>query len=110
RLGRRIADRGAGPVTDASKQDASIRATLRATSAPVRAILLGIFVSQLGGFLQTFLVLFLTHRGFTKLQAGTALGCYGVGAVFGVLIGGALADRLGARIATVVSMGGSGAL
>lgn len=97
-------------MTDSPAQDAGIRATLHATSTPVRAILLGIFVSQLGGFLQTFLVLFLTHRGFTKLQAGTALGCYGVGAVLGVLIGGALADRLGAQIATVVSMGGSGAL
>jgi MFS family permease len=97
-------------VTESSKQDARIWATFQDASRPVRAMLLGIFVSRLGSFLQTFLVLFLTHRGFTKLQAGTALGGYGVGAVLGVLVGGALADRLGARIATIVSMLGSGAL
>jgi MFS family permease len=93
-----------------SKDDAGIWVTFRESSVPVRAILLGIFVSKLGAFIQTFLVLFLTHRGSTDVQAGTALGGYGAGAVLGVLAGGSLADRMGARWATIVSMVGSAAL
>lgn len=84
--------------------------TLRLSSGPVRAILAGVFVNQLGTFFQTFLVLFLTTRGFSEAQAALALGFFGGGAVVGVLIGGALADRMGARIATLVSMTGSAAL
>jgi MFS family permease len=89
---------------------AGIRVTFAEAPAPVRAILLGIFVNRLGAFLQAFLVLFLTHRGFTSVQAGVALGVYGAGSVVGVLAGGSLTDRLGARTATVVSMTGSAAL
>lgn len=92
------------------KDDAGVWVTFQGASAPVRAILLGIFVSRIGAFVQTFLVLFLTHRGFSKIEAGTALGAYGIGAVIGVLIGGILADWLGARRATLVSMIGSGVL
>jgi MFS family permease len=93
-----------------STDDAGIWVTFRESSVPVRAMLLGIFVSKLGAFIQTFLVLFLTHRGSTEVQAGTALGGYGAGAVLGVLAGGTLADRLGARWSTIVSMVGSAAL
>jgi predicted MFS family arabinose efflux permease len=81
--------------------------TLTSSPLPVRAILLGIFVNRLGAFFQTFLVLFLTARGFSKFEAGFALTGYGVGSMIGVLAGGALADRLGPRLATLVSMGGS---
>lgn len=93
-----------------STDDAGIWVTFRESSVPVRAMLLGIFISKLGAFIQTFLVLFLTHRGSTEVQAGTALGGYGAGAVLGVVAGGSLADRLGARWATIVSMVGSAAL
>ena len=64
--------------------------TFKESPAPVRAIMLGIFVNRLGAFLQTFLVLFLTNQGFTSVQAGFALGVYGAGSVAGVLVGGAL--------------------
>ena len=90
--------------------EVGIWSTLRQSSAPVRAILVGVFVNQLGTFFQTFLVLFLTTRGFTGSQAALALGFFGGGAVVGVLLGGALADRMGARLATLVSMMGSAAL
>jgi predicted MFS family arabinose efflux permease len=90
------------PVTDDG-----IWSTWRHSPRAVRAILLGVFVNRLGAFFQTFLVLFLTHQGFSKFQAGLALTAYGVGSMAGVLAGGALADRLGPRLATLVSMGGS---
>jgi MFS family permease len=89
---------------------AGVWVTLRESSLPVRAMLVGVLVNRLGAFLQTFLVLFLTHRGFTEVQAGFALGTYGGGAFLGVIIGGALADRLGPRYATLVSMCGTAGL
>jgi MFS family permease len=73
-------------------------------------MLVGTFVNRLGGFFQTFLVLFLTHRGFSPVQAGLALGVYGLGGLLGVLTGGTLADRLGVRASTLLSMAGSGVL
>jgi predicted MFS family arabinose efflux permease len=90
--------------------EAGIWITLRQSSMPVRAMLLGVLVNQLGGFLQTFLVLFLTQRGFSDIAAAIALGCYGAGCFIGVLIGGAFTDRLGPRFATFASMTGYAAL
>jgi predicted MFS family arabinose efflux permease len=88
-------------------EDDGIWSTWKLSPTPVRAILLGVFVNRLGAFFQTFLVLFLTHRGFSAFQAGFALTAYGAGSMIGVLAGGALADRLGPRLATLGSMGGS---
>lgn len=92
------------------KDDAGVWITLRESSVPVRAMLAGVLINQLGGFLQTFLVLFLTERGFTAVQAGVALGSYGAGCFVGVLVGGAFSDRLGPRSATFASMAGFAAL
>jgi predicted MFS family arabinose efflux permease len=100
-------------MTDATtpkKDNAGIWITLSESSVPVRAMLVGVLVNRLGAFFQTFLVLFLTHRGFTEVQAGVALGCYGAGSFLGVLAGGALADKLGPRWATLTSMTGTAGL
>lgn len=102
-----MTDAQAGRPAD---QHVGVWNTLTASPLPVRAILLGIFVNRLGAFFQTFLVLFLTERGFSKFEAGFALTGYGVGSMVGVLAGGALADRLGPRLATLMSMGGSAVL
>jgi MFS family permease len=85
-------------------------ATWRQTPRQAKALLAGVFVSRLAGFLQIFLVLFLTHKGFSAGQAGLALGLYGAGAVLGSFAGGYLSDRLSARSATLISMVGSAAL
>lgn len=85
-------------------------ATWRQTSLTSKALLFGVFVNRLGAFLQIFLVLFMTHRGFTVGQAGFALGVYGAGHVLGSFVGGWLTDRLSARAATLISMLGSAAL
>ncbi|MEU8226556.1 MFS transporter [Kribbella sp. NPDC048915] len=85
-------------------------ATWRQTSITSKALLFGVFVNRLGAFLQIFLVLFMTHKGFTAGQAGFALGVYGAGHVLGSFVGGWLTDRLSARAATLISMLGSAAL
>jgi predicted MFS family arabinose efflux permease len=97
--GRHRAPRAPGPLL-----------TLREAPSAVKAVLLGVLVNRLGAFFQTFLVLFLTHRGFGGVEAGVALAAFGGGSLAGVLLGGALADRLGPRAATLISMLGSSGL
>ncbi|HEX8306316.1 MAG TPA: MFS transporter [Jatrophihabitans sp.] len=84
-----------------------VLATFRQTPPAVKAILAGVFVGRLAGFLVIFMVVFLTHRGFTTGQAGFALGVYGAGAVVGSFVGGWATDRLSARSATAISMLGT---
>lgn len=84
-----------------------VLATYRRTPPAVKAILAGVFVGRLASFLVIFLVVFLTHRGFTTGQAGFALGVYGAGAVVGSFVGGWATDRLSARAATAISMLGT---
>lgn len=85
-------------------------ATWRETSPAARALLAGVFVNRLGAFLQIFLVLFLTDQGFSRTQAGVALGVYGAGSVLGNFVGGSLSDKLSPRSTTLISMLGSAGL
>ncbi|HEY7143394.1 MAG TPA: MFS transporter [Streptosporangiaceae bacterium] len=91
----------------AAARDAGVLITLRESPRPVKALLAGIFVNRLGAFIQIYLVLFLTSRGFTAFEAGAALSGYGAGSILGVVAGGALTDRLGPRRTTLVSMASS---
>ncbi|GAA1947084.1 MFS transporter [Kitasatospora viridis] len=85
-------------------------ATFTESPLAVKAVLAGVVINRLGAFLSIFLVLYLTARGYSADQAALALGGYGAGGVAGVLVGGALANALGARNATVLSMTGSALL
>src|ERR1041384_3798584 len=96
--------------TDSPVEQVGIITTWREAPGAAKALLLGTFINRLGEFVQIFLVLYLVNRGFTTTQAGTALGVYGVGAVFGVLVGGWLTDKLGARDTIIYSMLGSAVL
>ncbi|GAA3616683.1 MFS transporter [Nonomuraea rosea] len=96
------------PATHAGK--VGVLATFTESPFAVKALLFGVLVNKLGSFVQVFLILFLTTRGFTGVQAGIALGVYGAGSVLGVLIGGTLADRIGARMTIVLGMLGTAVL
>lgn len=85
-------------------------ATFRQTPRATKAVLAGVFINSLAAFIQIFLVLFLTHQGFSSGQAGLALGLYGAGAVLGTFVGGWLTDRITVRMVTAVSTLGSAAL
>ncbi|NUT96725.1 MAG: MFS transporter [Saccharothrix sp.] len=97
-------------MTTVKSTDHGIWKTFAESPRAVKAVLGGVFVNKVGGFLNIFLVLYLTALGYSAGQAATALGIYGAGSVVGVLVGGALADRLGARNSTVLSMGGAALL
>lgn len=90
--------------------EAGIWATFRDTPLAAKTVLVGVLLNRLSGFLNIFLVLYLTSRGDSTGQAVLAVGVYGVGGIVGSLVGGELADRLGARTATVISMGGASIL
>uniref|UniRef100_A0AAU2K233 MFS transporter n=1 Tax=Streptomyces sp. NBC_00049 TaxID=2903617 RepID=A0AAU2K233_9ACTN len=83
---------------------------LKATPTPVRYLLGGVLINQLGAFVQTFLVLYLTFRGASVSTAGLSLVAYSVGSIFGTMLGGEFTQRFGPRATIVVAMAGSAPL
>ncbi|MBT2403251.1 MULTISPECIES: MFS transporter [unclassified Streptomyces] len=79
-----------------------VKTVWRESPTAVKSLLVGTAVNRLGGFIQVFMVLYMTQRGFTDTQAGAALGVYGAGTVLGVLTGGWMSDRIGPRL-TIMS-------
>jgi predicted MFS family arabinose efflux permease len=75
-----------------------------------KALIIGTFVNRMAGFLQIYIVLYLTARGFSAAAAAGALSAYGAGTCAGLLAGGSLADRFGVRQTIMMSMAGSAAL
>ncbi len=102
----------AEPVSEAATEPArkplaggdGVLITWRESPRAVKALLAGVFVNKLGGFVQVFLVLFMTERGFAAVPAGVALGAYGAGSVVGAVFGGWISDRIGPRLAIAGSM------
>lgn len=78
-------------------------AVLRATPVPVTYLLCGMVVNQLGMFVQTFLILYLTVQGTSVGFAGVCLAAYSAGSIFGAMLGGELTHRFGGR-ATIVAV------
>ncbi|WP_328457730.1 MULTISPECIES: MFS transporter [unclassified Amycolatopsis] len=95
------------PITD---QPTGVLAVLRRTPTPVRYLLGGVLVNQLGAFVQTFMVLYLVFRGFSAGQAGLAIAAYSIGSVLGGLAGGELVHRIGPRATIFAAMLGSAAV
>lgn len=69
----------------------------------------GIFVNRFGSFVNVFLVLYMTSRGYTVVQAGIAVSVYGIGSLGASFFGGYLTDRLGRRYTIILSMFSSAA-
>jgi MFS family permease len=96
---------GGAALAEPEVTHAGVWQTLRETPTGAKFALLGAFVNQFGAFLQLFLVLYLTQRGFTSEEASIALGAYAVGAIAGTLFGGGFSDWLGPRWTIVLSTG-----
>ena len=70
---------------------------------------LAAFLNRCGAMVVPFLGLYAKERfGYTPTDAGYLLSIYGVGAVLGSWLGGALTDRLGAVRLQIVTLIGSG--
>src|SRR6266567_4195154 len=90
-----------------ARRGVGVRTAFFEAPLAVKVVLVGVLINRLGGFLNLFIVLYLTSKGYSAEQASLALSGYGIGAVAGVLLGGTLANRLGPRNATVISMSGT---
>lgn len=97
-------------MTATTTKPPGVLAALRRTPTPVRYLLGGVLVNQLGAFVQTFMVLYLVLRGFSPGQAGVAVAAYSVGSMVGVIIGGELVHRIGPRATITAAMLGSAAV
>jgi MFS family permease len=82
---------------------------LRKLPRPAWVLYGGTFINRFGGFVLTFLVLYLTERGYSPRAAGAALALYGVGSIAANVVGGHLADVLGRRNTIALSMFSSAA-
>jgi MFS family permease len=69
----------------------------------------GTFINRFGSFVLTFLVFYLTSRGYSAAAAGVALSAYGVGSMTAAIAGGHLADTIGRRNSIALSMFSSAA-
>ncbi|HXF58027.1 MAG TPA: MFS transporter [Actinomycetota bacterium] len=81
-----------------------MRRNLRELPAAAWFLVAGNFINWFASFAIVFLVLYLTRRGFTVAQAGTAVAAYGLGEMLAGGLAGHLADRLGRRTTMAVSM------
>ncbi|SHN15991.1 MFS transporter [Actinacidiphila paucisporea] len=84
--------------------------TLKSTPTAVRYLLGGVLINQLGAFVQTFLVLYLTHRHMSVQAAGLSLVAYSAGTILGTMLGSEITQRFGPRFTIVAAMAGSGPL
>lgn len=89
----------------AETKPAGVLRTLRELPGEVVVLLVGIAINRMGSFVPIFLVLFLTREAdYPAARAGMALTAFGLGAIPGVLAGGAITDRVGARASIAGSM------
>src|SRR5688500_8036766 len=78
--------------------------SLRQLPRPVWILFAGTFLNKFGAFVIPFLSLYMTGRGFSVTQAGTAMAAYGLGHFFACVVGGRMADSLGRRPTLALSM------
>src|SRR5262245_29193446 len=81
-----------------------MRRNIRELPRPAWIIIGGNFITWFASFAITFLVLYLTDRGFSFAQAGAAVAAFGAGGMAAGLVGGQLADRIGRRTTMAISM------
>src|SRR5205085_5760880 len=83
---------------------ASLTQNLRALPRGAWILFFGTFLNKFGTFVLPFLTIYMTRLGYSALQAGLAIGAYGIGSLCASFTGGHLADRLGRRKTIVLSM------
>jgi MFS family permease len=83
----------------------SILPSLRGLPRTFWLLWLGALINRLGGFVMTFLALYLTGvRGLSVPAAGTVVSLWGLGGFMAAPIGGILADRWGRRPTLLLSL------
>ena len=84
---------------------------LRRLPPAVRLLIAGALVNRIGGFIVAYLAIVLRREfQLSASEVGLLLTCYGAGSLVSVLVGGVVADRLGRRLAMMLSLFGGGGL
>lgn len=52
-------------------------------------------INRSGTMVLPFMTLYCNHRGYSEVQGGIAVACYGVGSLAGAFLGGKISDRFG---------------
>jgi MFS family permease len=77
----------------------------------VQVLIAGTLVNRLGGFIGPYLAIVLRREfHLSPAHLGLLLTCYGAGTLVSILLGGVVADRVGRRLALLISLFGGGAL
>lgn len=97
-------------MSGTNEAHATVLGTVREMPRTVRVLVAGNLITNLAAFLNAFLVLFLTQRGFSAFDSGVAFTALMAGRISGTAVGGAAADRIGHRLVIVWSMLGSAVL
>ncbi len=82
---------------------------IRSMPRPFWVLFGGSFINRFGNFVMPMLAIYLTRQGHSIARAGLAVGMYGAGHLGASLLGGHLADRIGRRNTTALSMFASAA-
>jgi MFS family permease len=88
----------------------TLRQNLRELPPAAWVLFAGTFINRFGSFVMTFLILYLTRRGFSAQEAGAAVSLYGLGGVVASIVGGELTDRIGRSRTITISMFASAAV
>lgn len=87
-----------------TERERTLLQNLRALPRGAWILFLGTFLNKFGTFVLPFLVIYITHLGYTVAQAGLAIAGYGAGTMVACVVGGYLADGFGRRKTIVLSM------
>ncbi|MEY9943828.1 MDR family MFS transporter [Kitasatospora sp. GAS1066B] len=71
---------------------------------PFWIVFAGMIANRIGTMVVPFLVFYLGSRGITTAQTGGIVVALGVGGMFGPMLGGSLADRIGRRPAVIIGL------
>src|SRR3984893_16459754 len=88
----------------------TLRQNLRELPPAAWVLFAGTLINRFGSFVMTFLILYLTRRGFSAQEAGAAVSLYGFGGVVASIVGGELTDRIGRSRTITISMFASAAV
>ncbi|MFD9405641.1 MFS transporter [Streptomyces sp. NPDC059989] len=71
---------------------------------PFWIVFAGMIANRIGTMVVPFLVFYLASRGITTAQTGGIVVALGIGGMFGPILGGLIADRVGRRFAVVIGL------
>jgi len=71
---------------------------------PFWIVFAGMIANRIGTMVVPFLVFYLASRGITTEQTGVIVIALGTGGIFGPVLGGLLADRIGRRSAVIIGL------